>query len=321
MAIFASIVGGFIEGISISNILFGITVAQFYVYTQNWNRDPKWLKCLATLVILLEVAYTAFAQRGQYFYFVLAIGDPVLLIKIDWSIPAAVAVEFMTEIVVRGFYMYRMWIFSKNLALLVVSGLLLAYWAGIFSVSAIVDMIKSDAWIIYKEGRGYKGYFPGVISSLSLSILLDLLTAITMVYYLYRRQSQLTRAQGILGWLMLYFVSTGVVLAALAGNVLICFFASPNTLLWAGMITLYARSVSNCFFGALNARQVLRSKQGQIVTFGGGFVQNSNNPASVELRQVAHVQVSNNMMLSTGSNTTLDNGSPDIKPMDTLNIA
>ncbi|KAK7683650.1 hypothetical protein QCA50_013026 [Cerrena zonata] len=87
LASIPSLIGGFVEGISISNILFGITIAQFYVYTQAWDRDPKWLKCLATIIILLEIVYTVFSNRAQYFYSVLAIENPALLFKIDWSVP------------------------------------------------------------------------------------------------------------------------------------------------------------------------------------------------------------------------------------------
>lgn len=67
---FTSLVGGFVEGISISNMyvifnrgksdptynpfiirLFGISVAQFYLYTQHWERDSKWLKSLAIAIV------------------------------------------------------------------------------------------------------------------------------------------------------------------------------------------------------------------------------------------------------------------------------
>ncbi|KAK7683648.1 hypothetical protein QCA50_013024 [Cerrena zonata] len=82
-----SIIGGFVEGAAISNILFGITISQFYVYTQNWNRDPKWLKWLATGVMLLEVVYTVFSQRAQYYYSVLSVQDPVVILESDWSVP------------------------------------------------------------------------------------------------------------------------------------------------------------------------------------------------------------------------------------------
>ena len=85
--------------------LYGISIAQAYVYTQNWGRDPMWMKCLAVAVMyvvlvrlsdrdthtpsipfdsLLETVHTVFVQRMQYFYSVLAITDPVGIIKIDW---------------------------------------------------------------------------------------------------------------------------------------------------------------------------------------------------------------------------------------------
>ncbi|KAK7682730.1 hypothetical protein QCA50_014113 [Cerrena zonata] len=79
-----SIIGGFVESAGISNILFGITITQFYVYTQNWKRDPRWLKWLATGIMFLEVLYTVFSQRAQYYYSVLSVENPVLILRSDW---------------------------------------------------------------------------------------------------------------------------------------------------------------------------------------------------------------------------------------------
>ena len=31
--------------------LYGISIAQAYVYTQNWGRDPMWMRCLAVAVM------------------------------------------------------------------------------------------------------------------------------------------------------------------------------------------------------------------------------------------------------------------------------
>ncbi|KAK7682763.1 hypothetical protein QCA50_014146 [Cerrena zonata] len=115
----SSFATGLVECISISNILYGITFAQFYVYTQNWERDPKWLKCLAIFVILLETAYTACIQRTQYFYSLLAIDDRSVLANIDWSISVVVFISGIAEFIIQGFYVYRMWIFSRNVPLLI----------------------------------------------------------------------------------------------------------------------------------------------------------------------------------------------------------
>ncbi|KAK7682717.1 hypothetical protein QCA50_013040 [Cerrena zonata] len=76
--------GGLIEGIVVSNILFGLVIAQFYTYTHHWKRDPMWLKCLAVALVLAETTNTVFAQRVQYVHSVLVLDDPVDLTIVDW---------------------------------------------------------------------------------------------------------------------------------------------------------------------------------------------------------------------------------------------
>ncbi|KAK7680357.1 hypothetical protein QCA50_016597 [Cerrena zonata] len=101
-----------------------------------------------------------------------------------------------------------------------------------------------------------------------------------MTYYLRRRQSSIKRTQGIVSWLVLYFVSTGAVLVAIALTILISFLIAPNSMLYAGFILIYARALANALFGALNARQRLRTRQNEIVTFGGVSLGVTNTPTS-----------------------------------------
>ncbi|KAK7685553.1 hypothetical protein QCA50_011420 [Cerrena zonata] len=306
---FSSIVGGFVEAISISNILFGVAVAQFYVYTQNWDRDPRWIKYLAINIIVFDAGYTASAQRAQYFYSVLAIGDPFLLLEVDWSIPVSVILGLFAEISVQGFYIHRMWIFSKNRPLVVTTTLLVAGRHGLF-LNCIVDTIRFSTWPSLQAGRGFK---PSVTSCTVLIICTDALIAITMAYYLYSRQSTLRKTQGILGWLMLYFVSTGGVLVAISVTMLICFLVAPNNLLWAGIIVLYARVLPNAFFGALNARQLLRNKQGEVITFGGVSIHGHTIATSIEL-----CHATPGTTAAQESNVNLSDGNPNVKPASRL---
>ncbi|KAK7680361.1 hypothetical protein QCA50_016601 [Cerrena zonata] len=90
-----STIGGLVEGTSISNMLFGVSVAQLYMYTQDWGRDPKWVKGLASAVMAFETIDLVFAQRGQYFYSVLAITNPSLVTRIDWSVPVCFVVSVL----------------------------------------------------------------------------------------------------------------------------------------------------------------------------------------------------------------------------------
>lgn len=83
--------------------IYGIAMAQAYVYLLNSRRDPKWLRWLACLVMcvhsfntslscqadliifsLVETAQAACLLRELYVYSVVAISNPLTITKIDW---------------------------------------------------------------------------------------------------------------------------------------------------------------------------------------------------------------------------------------------
>ncbi|KAK7682731.1 hypothetical protein QCA50_014114 [Cerrena zonata] len=226
-----------------------------------------------------------------------------------------IILQGLTEVAVRGFYIYRVWIFSRNLQLLIGMITLLATFFGLFLV-CLIRVFEVETEVAVTEHT----FQLSMIASWSVVICTDMLIATTMVYYLHHasRKSQVKRTQGVLDWLILYFVSSGVILVAFSGSLLICFVVNGSNLVWAGIMVLYARCLSNSFFGALNVRKLIRSKQGQVVTFGGISLPESTIPTSLELHQV-QVQVSRDTTIKTDSNPTLDNESSDNKCGDMSN--
>ncbi|KAK7689041.1 hypothetical protein QCA50_007732 [Cerrena zonata] len=249
-------VGGFVQGIAIANIFYGISIAQAYVYVQHWEHDPRWMKWLATIIILLETGNTVFLQRQQFFYSILSIGDPLLVAKIDWSMPVALLFEVASEIFVQTFYVHRMWMFSKNRILTFGTITLLISRHGFF-LYCIADTIKLKTWTETELSKIFRSFF---ISTAALGILTDAIIATTMAYYLYRNQSQLKRTRGVVGWLIIYFVNTGALLVGFSACTIISYLAAPDSLLFGAFIMFYARAVANSLFGALNARHLLRAK-------------------------------------------------------------
>ncbi|KAK7682720.1 hypothetical protein QCA50_014103 [Cerrena zonata] len=308
------LVGGFIEGIGISNILFGISIAQAYVYMQNWERDPKWMKWLAVSVMLLETMNTVFVQRQQYFYSVLAISDPFLLVEIDWSIPAALIFEVVSEIVVQSFYVHRMWIFSRNIALTTGTSILLLCRYG-FYINCIVDTIKYKTWPELHAAMGFK---PSFIATASVIIFTDTVIASTMAFYLYRKKSSIRKTRGIMTWLMVYFVNTGAILVALSTTSLITFLVTPNSLLFGATILLYARALANALFGALNARLLLRTKRNETVTFGGTSISGNIGSYPHELQKV-QVRVEHDTMVIGHPNESVAGSDTAFKSSQSLN--
>ncbi|KAK7682762.1 hypothetical protein QCA50_014145 [Cerrena zonata] len=140
-----------------------------------------------------------------------------------------------------------------------------------------------------------------------------------MIYYLRRRQPHFRRTRGIASWLVLYFVSTGAILVALSGTVVIIYLANVSDLLWCGIVIIYSRALANSFFGALNARQVLRNKQGEVITFGGVSMRNNAMTTPYELRRM-QVRIVQDTTIKTDSRTTLHVGddSTDVKTTNSL---
>ncbi|KAK7680360.1 hypothetical protein QCA50_016600 [Cerrena zonata] len=162
------------------------------------------------------------------------------------------------------FYVHRMWTFSRNPALIIATSVLLIGHIGLY-INCAINGFEHGTWQRL-EGPGYNR---SVLFTVALSIAIDSIIASTMIYYLYRRHSSLKTMQGIVNWLILYFVNTGVVLVALSVTTLIFYLKAPGDMVYAGLILIYARFLANALFGSLNARQHLRTKRHELVTFGG----------------------------------------------------
>ncbi|KAK7677708.1 hypothetical protein QCA50_019260 [Cerrena zonata] len=250
-----SLAGGFIESYSIGCIFYGIAISQGYVYFRTCERDPLWMKWMAGTVLVLETFHTAFYLRQMYFYTARAVANPLNLGTVDWSVSVCLVLEIVIEMIVDVFYIHRMWSFTKNVVLAAFMVLILLARHATFLYIAAQTAI-SESWVDF-ERPVMKA---NVLSTLCLVIVLDITVASTMVYYLNRGRSAMRRTRGVVTWLVMYYVNTGVIMAALAVAILIAYLAVPGSLLYAGFINIYAKVMANSIFGALNSRQVLRAK-------------------------------------------------------------
>ncbi|KAK7682724.1 hypothetical protein QCA50_014107 [Cerrena zonata] len=170
-----------------------------------------------------------------------------------------------------------------------------------------------------KSARGFK---PSYTVTNCVILFTDAIIASTMAFYLHRKQGQIRKTRGIITWLILYFVNTGAILVALSLTSLITFFAAPNSLLFCATILLYNRALANALFGALNARLLLRTKQNDIVTFGGTSVSGNTTFPSHHVQKV-QVHVERDVMMV--GNTSTSEGDTDkalgsTQSLDTIQV-
>ncbi|KAK7683659.1 hypothetical protein QCA50_013035 [Cerrena zonata] len=207
-----------------------------------------------------------------------------------------------------------MWIFSKNFALTIGTSILLLCRYG-FYINCIIGTVRYKTW---PELRAAKGFRPSFISTGVVIIFTDLVIASTMAFYLYRKKSQIRKTRGIMTWLILYFVNTGAILAALSLTSLVTFFAAPNSLLFCATILLYDRALANALFGALNARLLLRTKRNETVTFGGTSLSGNVGIHSHELHKV-QVHVEHDTLVINDQSASLTSSDTVLKSTQSLN--
>ncbi|KAK7683775.1 hypothetical protein QCA50_013151 [Cerrena zonata] len=263
MTFVETLIGGYIICFAIGCIFYGITIAQAYAYFSSCERDAAWMKWLAAAVIFLETVHSAVYLRQMYVYSVLALSNPLNLFVIDWSVPTSIILEIVLEVMIYGFYIHRMWTFSKNIPLAI--GTVLVFLAQTGTLLFCTAKITTAKTWINLENPVTKS---AVLASLSFIIALTITISVVMVYYLRRNRSMVQRTRGVLSWLILYYVNSGVILATIAIVILITYLVAPNSLLYGGFIQAFGKLVANSFFGLLNSRQILRDKMAKPVVIG-----------------------------------------------------
>ncbi|KAK7676642.1 hypothetical protein QCA50_020385 [Cerrena zonata] len=100
---------------------------------------------------------------------------------------------------------------------------------------------------------------------LSLEAAIDAIIAISMVWFLRRRSDTYTGTTGIITWMMVYIVHSGLILMATSLTMVITFETMANSLTFAGFIAVIGKLYANSLLGTLNTRQIFRSKKTDII--------------------------------------------------------
>ncbi|KAK7683752.1 hypothetical protein QCA50_013128 [Cerrena zonata] len=280
MSFEALVDNSFLKCFAIGGILYGITVAQAYHYFRTSREDAAWMKWLASAVIFLETAHMVVYIK-QIDYYRGFRSHPF------WTITTAYALEIVIEILVNGFYIYRIWMLSKKTPLVI--GIVL-----IFIARIVTFLLWLVGIIISVRSRSEYGRFVklGFIATTSLVIVINTIIAATMAFYLRQSNAKRPRPHSVVTWLLAYYVNTGAILASLSIAILvtgcITFYVynfdtfaiqppGPTVLrefLYAGLWNLFAKVLANSFFAVLNSRLMLRAKMDQpVVIDTNAFVQ------------------------------------------------
>ncbi|KAI0718565.1 hypothetical protein C8T65DRAFT_827520 [Cerioporus squamosus] len=113
-------------GAVVSALIYGITCIQTFQYYRSPKSqgDPSYIRAFVLLLWVLDTVHQVFVVYAFYHYLVIGYGLPSTLIYLSWSIPASLVTNDIIFILIRCFFLMRVWLLSRNKPLVAILGLL-----------------------------------------------------------------------------------------------------------------------------------------------------------------------------------------------------
>ncbi|KAJ3577029.1 hypothetical protein NP233_g47 [Leucocoprinus birnbaumii] len=180
------ILGPPLVGVVINWWLYGIFIMQYFMYINNVNRDPKWLRAVVHLLFLLDTVQSFMIMDDVFFWYVYNFGNyanvefKYNLVPIDGILMDAL-IMFTVQLV----YCWRLWVLGRWRILPGIAAFLsfVSCVSGIFV--GIVDMIVDP---VTQAGR----YDPAAEIWIFASAVTDVLIAGAMAYQLVKYRTEHT---------------------------------------------------------------------------------------------------------------------------------
>ncbi|KAI0079027.1 hypothetical protein K474DRAFT_1770613 [Panus rudis PR-1116 ss-1] len=262
-----SMLGGLVMQICISFFLYGVTLAQSYMYLGSRSSDPPWTKVVVLAICVLETLYSSFVLH--LLFVVLTVesgleqhqaGMVTIMDPITWCIGAGLLVENAIIGLAQGFNIYRLWRLSgKSVHLITYFGVVELARFSLDAASAVF-MYVYPGWSTFREHLG-----PLVTTQLAnyISAIIDTSITASLVYFLARTISPTQIADfkstcGAIRWVITYTVNVGALTSIVSIAIAVTFTKMKHSLLFLGLLSIASRLYANAFLGSLNSKRLLR---------------------------------------------------------------
>ncbi|EIW74999.1 hypothetical protein CONPUDRAFT_85678 [Coniophora puteana RWD-64-598 SS2] len=249
----AGIVGPIEVGVQISNVLYGLSVIQTFVYFAHFGKDPWPTRAVIVTMMGLETLHQGFIGVNLWDMTVLAFQNQFALDTISQASAAVVIISVLIIVIVEGFFCYRLWRLSKN----PVIPLLCILLSLIGSISAII-LAHQGLTDPCNASYHYKLQTTLIILMLAAHAICDVTITLGLVYYLVRFSSfGMRKTNTRLHRLIVWSVETGMLTSIMATLSIIFFLIWQKNYAWRGIFGILANVECNSLLAALNNRLLL----------------------------------------------------------------
>jgi hypothetical protein len=243
-------------GITASAFIFGILSMQCYTYYHRYPLDRPFYKILVGVLWLLEATHSALISHFFYHYVITNWGETLVVLTqpIVWSLAVQVVLGAVVGAIVKGCFAMRVWRFSERniwiTAAIVLSTLIQLGFAFWFTISGLELAALTQL----------KSIFRVAIVALGLGVLTDVLTAVSISWYLRRLKTGYKNSDTLVNKLIAYAVNTGLVTSAVSIACLVTYGTMPENFIFISLYFVLSKLYANSFLATLNTRLVLKGR-------------------------------------------------------------
>ncbi|KAJ7727770.1 hypothetical protein B0H16DRAFT_1590159 [Mycena metata] len=242
-------------GVLFAYFLLGVATCQVYIYYSRFPDDSVKLKTLVAIVWLAEFGRIVCIGSGLFTYTIFNYGRPETVVgPLPKALDIAILIGGIPIICVQGFFLFRIYAFSKRL-LVPVFICVVTSMRCISGTALMVTSLRMKSLVEFEVQWGwlFTAFWSfGVVSDVGLTVAL-------VALFLRQRPSGQKRTVALLDKLILWTLETGMLTSVTMISEVIFFHTMKNNFIWAAPFTLHTLLYSNSLLASLNSRATLRA--------------------------------------------------------------
>jgi len=233
-------------GLMINILLFGIMIAQVYVYHTSYKKDSWGLKCFVSYLFIADLVNAIFCFVYLYRTLIINFGNLEVLGVADWIFATEPALTAIIASSVQLFFAWRIRLLTKNWALVALV-VVTALTSGICGILTAFEVGRTPDFVDFRN-------FKGVVATwLASTVVCDAFITFILVHTLRKRKTGFQRSDMMVDRIIRITVQTGLITMIIAVFDLAFYLAVPS-----GLHLLFSFPLSklytNSLMSSLNSR-------------------------------------------------------------------
>ncbi|PBK59756.1 hypothetical protein ARMSODRAFT_966707 [Armillaria solidipes] len=248
--------GAVLIGFAVACCVYGILVTQIFRYFSRYPFDRPVYKGLVLLILLLETVDQIFIGHVVYHYTISNFANVSALIlgTVTWSFILQQTVGAVVGCIVKTSFALRVWRFSERNMFITGIILLLTYGQLGLAITFTLKAFELSGVFEVVNLRALGS------TSLGVGVLTDLVTAISLCYFLNKLRTGYHKSDSLVNSLVLYAINTGALTSAVSLSTLILYNIMPTNLVFVACFFILSKLYAISFMATLNTRRIVRGK-------------------------------------------------------------